>query len=124
MEALEFAQRMLDRGIEIIVRNKRVKVWPAAAFPHLTPEELSFIKSHRDELKALALAKTLRESTVIFAPPGIRMPEPVITCPYCGERACVGPDDRWFKVLHWRDPQEVERRNAHASAVMLRQVGR
>jgi hypothetical protein len=36
------------------------------------------------------------------------MPEP--DCPYC-LRPCVGPEHVAFAVLHWRDPQEVRRRN-------------
>jgi hypothetical protein len=45
------------------------------------------------------------------------------TCPFCN-RACVGPDHRWFRVLHWHDPAEVARRAQEATDLMRHQIGR
>jgi hypothetical protein len=54
-------------------------------------------------------------------------PAPAPSCPYCGV-ACVGKEHPSYSVLHWRDPQEVARRDAQATdemtAGIARQYGR
>ncbi len=43
------------------------------------------------------------------------------TCPYCN-CPCVGPTDRWYRVLHWSDPVEIERRTREATERHIRTV--
>src|SRR5262249_23723106 len=69
-DPLVFAQDLLARGIELLVRNNRLHVWPAKAHRYLTAEERAFLKTHRAALKELATAKVLPEATVVWTPPG------------------------------------------------------
>ena len=99
VDALTFATRFLARGMEFIVRNNRLRLWPAKAHRYLTDGELAFIKAHRDELKALAASKALPETTVTWTPPGEATalpapeePAPPVVCPYCLRSPCIGPD--------------------------------
>ena len=48
----------------------------------------------------------------------------VHSCPYCGNRPCVSPTSESYRVLHWDDPVEVERRRADATATMLARIGK
>jgi hypothetical protein len=130
MDALTFATGLLAQGIEILVRNNRLWVWPAKAFAHLTDTERAFIQQHRDELKDLAESKVLPETTVVWsaavsdAPIGQPARQPTVApapCSYCG-RACVGPDHHAYEVLHYDDPAEVARRDQEATKVMMRMV--
>jgi hypothetical protein len=46
-------------------------------------------------------------------------PEP---CPYCNRAPCIGKDHHAYEVLHWNDPEEIKRRDAEATAVMMKMV--
>lgn len=133
-DPLTFACDLLSRGIELVLRGnrRRLHVWPARAFRFLTDDERAFIKEHRDELKALAEAKVLPETTVTWHPPGeaptTAEPPPdaaliVPICSYC-ERPCVGADHAAYRLLHFHDPAEIGRRDREATALMRRMVGR
>lgn len=50
-------------------------------------------------------------------------PTPAPVCPYC-HRACVGPEHFAYDVLHYDDPIEVAKRDAEATAVMCKQIGK
>ena len=58
MTPLEFATQKLAEGVEILCRNNRLRIWPGRAFRHFTSAELAFINDHKEELKAIAVAKT------------------------------------------------------------------
>ena len=66
-----------------------------------------------------AAASTTSEGA---APTVAPAPAPAPPCPYC-RRECVGPEHRAFDVLHWDDPEEIERRRQKATAEMMRQIG-
>jgi hypothetical protein len=46
-------------------------------------------------------------------------PDPI--CEYC-HRVCVGPKHHAYDVLHWKDPEEIKRRDAEATAVMMKMM--
>src|SRR5262245_2869637 len=119
MDALLFAHGLRDRGIEFVLRGsrQRLHVWPKKAYPHLTTEEQAFIREHTEELKALALAHALPETTVVWQPPTAAptpRPDPSPpACSYC-MRPCVGSQHPAYPVLHYDDPTEIARRDSHA----------
>ena len=47
--------------------------------------------------------------------------EPVTPCPYCG-RKCVGVEHSAYPTLHFLDPLEVAKRDAEATAEMLKMI--
>jgi hypothetical protein len=57
------------------------------------------------------------------APAGVPLAEPT-RCPYCGQAPCVGPEHSAFEVLHWDDPEEVDRRAKAATAEMIESLRR
>ena len=126
MSAIAFASALLDRGIELILRNNgRLHVWPARAYKYLSDAERDFIRVHRAELKALAAAKALPETTVVWQPP-TEAPDPAPTpelCQYCHQpiERCAAikatRPDAWC-ALHHNDPAEVERRRERADREM------
>lgn len=59
-------------------------------------------------------AETPAEST----PP----PDPVV-CQYC-RRPCVGPDHRSYAVLHWRSPEETQKRIERRNQIEAATAGR
>lgn len=124
-DALTFATGLLARGIELVLRNNRLWLWPAKAYKHLTTTERDFIREHRVDLKALAAAKLLPETTVVWQPPNAvtdaheSAPSLGASCVYCG-RPCVGADHDAYRTLHHNDPAEIARRDAEATATMYR----
>lgn len=76
MTAADFTSLLLARGIELIVRNGRLHVWPGKAHKYgLSEAERAYIKAHRAQLKALA--GTFPEATVAWTPePPQPEPEP------------------------------------------------
>ena len=56
MSPAAFAAGLLERGIELIERNNRLRVWPAHAYRTLTEAERAFRREHITELKALVRA--------------------------------------------------------------------
>jgi hypothetical protein len=131
MTPAEFAADLYARGMELIVRGRsRLWLWPKDAYPFLTDVERAFMREHRAELKALVRAG-LPETTVVWAPPSDvpaeRTGNPrdvgVPICFFCGRR-CVGRDHQAYRILHFRDPAEVARRDAEATAEMRHMVGR
>jgi hypothetical protein len=129
MSELDFATGLLARGIEIVLRGNRLWVWPPKAHGYLTDAEREYIHEHRNELKELARSHALPETTVVWQPPtevthATTTQEPTTApCSYCGG-ACVGPTSPHYRALHWTDPTEVAKRNAAATDVMMRQIGK
>jgi hypothetical protein len=122
-----FAEGLLQRGIEVVLRGNRLHVWPGKAYKHLTDAEREFINVNRDALKELARSHALPETTVVWQQPPTPTPTPTATqpesCPYCWG-TCVGTSHEFYKTFHFLDPREVERRNAAATRLMMHQVGR
>lgn len=56
-------------------------------------------------------------------PPTTPAPTPEPVCSYCGQK-CVGPAHDAYGTLHFADPIEVQRRDAEATKVMMKMVGR
>jgi hypothetical protein len=134
-DAADFVADLLQHGIELVIRNNVLRRWPRKTA--LTELQQAFVREHEAELKALARAGLTTVSdtnpdTVARAVARLKSYDgPAETtaasapahaaCPYCN-RPCIGADNRWFRVLHWHDPAEVARRNAEATAVMLKQM--
>ena len=129
-DARAFAEQLLTRGIELILRGNRLHVWPGRAYKHLTDAEREFINVNRGALKELARSRALPETTVVWQPPTATtattltatatQPE---SCPYCWG-TCVSPSHEFYKTFHFLDPIEVARRDAAATRLMMHQVGR
>ena len=130
-EVTDFAQQLLARGMELTLRNERLRVWPGKSYKQLTDAERAFIDAHRNELKDMVragLQPKLPDDFVIAAPdaanhPDFAPPPPapaLVGCVYCGQSPCIGADHPAYRVLHWNDPAEVERRRRDAVAATLR----
>lgn len=119
MTPLEFATGLLDRGVELLARNGRLRVWPSKAFSSFTPAERAFLRSHRDEL--LALVPTLPQTTVEWSPPRTApdvvaqqsgetgewlnvTTDSVTPCRYCYATPCIGSGHPAYGTLHALDP--------------------
>jgi hypothetical protein len=124
-DALTFAQALLDRGMELLIRKNRLYVWPGKAYKRgLSAAERDYIREHRAELKELAASGALPETTVVWQPPTTPAPPPCAPrCAYCG-RPCVGPYHWAYRLLHHTDPTEVARRDAEATADMFAMLRR
>lgn len=132
MTPLEFATQKLAEGVEILCRNNRLRIWPGRAFRHFTSAELAFINDHKEELKAIAVAKTLPETQVVWKPPTavgltteLRVPghdtrHAGSVCAYC-HGPCVGSQHPHYATLHYNDPSEIAARSKRATAVMVQQ---
>jgi hypothetical protein len=138
MDPLTFATGLRDRGIEFV--NERLRVWPAKAYAYFTAAEREYIRAHRPELKELVRTRAVPESVVVWQPPGDaglplqavpipstvelapapESPRSVLACPYCYQVPCIGDLHPAFRTLHFRDPVEVKRRSAKATAVAKR----
>ena len=130
--ALAWLDSIASKGITATVRKGKLMLHPGKPNPYnrLTDAETITLRHHRPEIIAaiesghtkrgagpLVQATTLTTSrgatpTVVPAP----TPEPL--CVYCGT-LCVGQEHPAYRVLHWRDPQEVERRQKLATDTML-----
>jgi hypothetical protein len=136
MSVTDFIDQLLARGIEVYLPKDRLRIWPPRAYTHgLTDAERDYLRAHAPELKELIRTHGHRETAVHWNDP-TRSPSPNLRdsspspksaplhCPYCGPRQCVGQDSPWFRILHHNDPAEVARRDAEATAEMMKMVGR
>jgi hypothetical protein len=135
-DATDFIDRLLARGIEILLKGNRLRVWPPRAYTHgLTDAERDYLRAHAPELKELIRTQGHRETNVTWQDPSKptspnprdSSPSPKsapLHCPYCGERPCVGADSPWFRILHWHEPTEIARRDAEATEEMMQMIGR
>jgi hypothetical protein len=142
MSPQTFAQSLLDRGIELIIRGNRLHVWPKQAYPYLTAEERDFLSAHRAELKAIAALG--RETTVVWQPPRrdqqsaqstptpatpTPTPMPVECCPYCRKPLAECAEMRTsrpvvYAALHYDSPAFVLQRREFETRVMQQQIGK
>jgi hypothetical protein len=122
-----FAAALCARGIEVILRGNRLKVWPGPAFKlGLSDAERVYLREHRDELKALC---PLPETTVTWHPPdpadAIRAAERDAAIAAAARDAQLKAQnlDVWL-VLHGDEPEATAIRDQQATEVMRRMVGR
>jgi len=97
------------KQVDRITEVHRVIVWPHGELPEPAPTA---------GLQAEGVSKPDAPNPVPGAASPVG-PAPEPGCPYC-RRECVGPDHPAFAVLHWSDPEEIKRRDAEATAVMLK----
>jgi hypothetical protein len=139
-EALQFETALRATGREHYVKgDKLMPPWPSACWKYLTPAERDFRSTHREALKEIVRRKLLPETQVVWVPPtgtpaeltkadsliadpgrDVRPPNLAAAtpgspttdvCPYC-MRKCVGPNNIWYGVMHWSDPEQIAKRHA------------
>lgn len=113
-----------DRGLELRLTGNKLQVFDADgchAWPALTPEEQAYIRADRQRLKAHLASGS--GSIPIESLASVRTPVPE-ACRYCDQAPCIGSDHPAYPALHYMDPEEVRRRDRHATAVMMRMVSR
>jgi hypothetical protein len=110
---LAFAQGLLGRGIEIVLRGNRLWIWPREAFPHLTEAEHSYLREHRDDLKEIARSKALPETTVVWTKPTAPTPSPESRSHVADAPAAIPPSPGSNSLADW---QAREARVAQANA--------
>ncbi len=69
-------------------------------------------------------AETSAETGAPAVPQAPEQPAPTSPCPYCHRSPCVGPDHQHYATLHALDPEQVQKRDAEANAVMMKMVGK
>jgi hypothetical protein len=127
-DIMNFAHALLAKGMELTLRKDRLHVWPKHSYSRLTQDERNFLNQYRDDLRDMVragLQPRLPDDVIVnspnatdhpdFAPP--TEPAPPERCVYCGQSPCVGPNHQSFRVLHWRDPAEIERRRQEARRI-------
>lgn len=124
-EARTFVDGLLSRGMELLIRNNRLWIWPVDAYKFLTDDEHQFLRDHRRELKEL-VRSGLPETQVIWCPPTTdtapeqksSTPPPIAGCAFCCG-PCVGDAHHAYSTLHFCDPKQIAERQRRAAAVML-----
>jgi len=121
--ARAWLEGLAARGVTVSLRGNRLELRPPSAYKLLTDDELITLRHHREDIKAIVRAglpcvapATPAGNAVVPTP----APAP---CPYC-KRACVGPEHFAYSTLHYDDPIEVQKRDAEATAVMMKQFGK
>jgi antitoxin (DNA-binding transcriptional repressor) of toxin-antitoxin stability system len=119
-EAATWVQALTARGVTLAAHNGRLRM-SASAYKALTDAEVLTLRHRRREIVALVAA-----GVAVFVPQ-VGEPEPQVApvekptpCPYCYQAPCIGSTHHAFRVLHWDDPEERERRRKQATEVMLR----
>lgn len=95
------------RGITVGLRGNRLWLQPASAYKQLTDEELLFLRHNREAIKL-----AVREGTPRRAAEPLKAAEPV---------KC---DPEIERIVNWHTPEEVERREREATALMMSRLGR
>lgn len=128
-----FAAALRGRGIELVLRRNRLAVWPVRAYRlGLVDAERDYLAAHRDELKELVRGG-LPETTVAWREPGVdeaQLPPDRATrleaeLDLARRDAALREQnlDAWL-VVHGNEPEAAAARDAEATAVMRRMVGR
>lgn len=135
--AVAWVVTLVARGVTLRLRGKgqRLELVPGRAYGELSDGELLTLRHHREAIKEVVserYAGTAQGSTVTpdctsFVAPA--EPVPPTPCPYCHQppAACAATKTDWLEVwrtLHSLDPDEIARKNAEATAVMMMQVGK
>lgn len=100
---------------------KRANCLGIDSWPALSAEDQQLVTANRPLLKRLVAAEGQSAPSSVPTPLGATSPAAVPLCEFCGG-PCCGPRHPAYRTLHGRDASEVERRNAEATAVMLRQM--
>jgi hypothetical protein len=102
--------------VTLRARGRRIEVLPKAAYGEMSVEDRQTLKRHKAAIAAVA--KEGRHAPAVVEPQAAKPPAP---CPYC-QRKCVGPDHAAYEALHWGDPEEIKKRDALATAVMMKRL--
>jgi hypothetical protein len=132
--ATAWLQALAARGVSVSLRGNRLELHPPTAYKALTDAELITLRHHREDIKAVVRAGLPSEASAMPAgnaavstPAPAPVPDPI--CPYCHQplTRCAQIKetrlDAW-QALHYSDPEEVKRRDAEATAVMMHQIGK
>lgn len=101
--------RLRERGITVALRGNRLWLQPASAYKQLTDEELLFLRHNREVIKL-----AVREGTNHHVEHAAETAKPVA--------AAMSPEIA--RLVNWHTPEEVERRQAEATSVMLERLGK
>jgi hypothetical protein len=96
-------------------------------FTLLTDTELAFLREHRDAIKELVrrgLPALEVEHATTPCEPETPTVAPAAARPVDRDARLKALNLDSWRAIHWNDPEEVERRDQEATAVMLHQVGR
>ena len=111
------------RRLELRLTGNKLQVFDADnhhAWPALTPDEQAFIRTYRQELKTF-----LKTGLVFVTQPSesAQAPQPTTPEPQIEPPKPEIPE-YIRRILEWNTPAERARRDAEATAVMYRMVGR
>ena len=99
-----------------MLRGNRLHIWPSRAYRGLSDADRDYIKSHRDELRALVRAG-LPETTVVWQPPDpARDARLALEIEHAHRDATLKDQnpDVWL-VLHGNEPDSVALRTQRAT---------
>jgi hypothetical protein len=118
--AISWIQELRARGVTLTLRNNRLWLHPASAYKNLTDEELITLRHHRQEIKdciAFGVSPAPLPSEPAPLDPQPEKPQPVwAPQPEIPEHIA--------RIINWNKPEERKRRDAEATAVMYRTVGK
>jgi hypothetical protein len=133
--ATSWVRALMARGVTVLVRNNRI--WfhlhgrpSSAAFSELSDDELLFLRHNREAIKAVVRAGLPADDVAPSAtqpvPPVSRAVERTAGVPRESSPtvapAPISPEV--LRIIHGNRPEEIERRNREATAVMLHRVGK
>lgn len=135
--AAAWVEALTSRGVTLRLRGKgqRLELVPARAYGELSDDELLTLRHHREAIKKVVGERYAGKAQGATVTPDCASfvaradPVPPTPCPYCHQppAACAATKTDWLEVwrdLHSLDPDEIARKNAEATAVMMMQVGR
>jgi hypothetical protein len=122
-------QALAVRGVTVTVRNNRIWLHPSSAYRALTDAEVITLRHHRQAIKDAVKAGISLD--VVPAAPTVETvtPTPEPPCQWCGKSPtdCATLRDERpdvFDVIHGPSPEVTAKKDATASAVMRKMVGR
>ena len=103
---------LASRGIATRLVAGRVRHFPASAYKQLTGDDVVFLRTHRQEIKAFISQRPVEATLDAAFPVGgaetpTYEPTPRPPCPYC-MRECVGPSHHAYAALHRTDPAKQQ----------------
>jgi hypothetical protein len=121
------------RGISVTVVNNRLRTDPPKAYAQLTDIELLFLRHNKVAIKLAVVNGSVALSDAPPTPPQEihaptteqpAQPSTDAHCEYCRyslARCAALKDTRLdiWRLLHFRDPEEIARKNREATEVML-----
>jgi hypothetical protein len=111
--AAALVRALAQRGITFICRGEQLKLKPTRLYKTLSDDELSVLRHCREEIKAI-----VRNGLLPVVACQTAAPTPV------AERPKPEISEHVRRIIFWDSPEERARRNAEATAVMMRQLGK